>query len=290
MDKPSHIEFENRKNPRAAFDIVNIQNIHSMKNMDHSPYEHHLVEFYLIIFVEDGQGIHTVDFIEYECKAGSILTIRKDQINKFSLSKVLKGKMLLFLSDFLLSYLEKLEAQKTLLLFNELLGSPRIDLPADDFREIQSLIHRIEKEYFKVHDEYTLGIIRSELHILITKLLRIKSESKQINLNRKYLEAFIRFQQLVEKHANKTNKVLDYARMMGLSTKSLNNITKSIVRKSAKVFIDELCIQQIKRLLINTEDSIKEIAFASGFEEPTNFYKYFKRHTQSTPEQFRSLH
>ena len=32
----------------------------------------------------------------------------------------------------------------------------------------------------------------------------------------------------------------------------------------------------------------KEIAYKSGFEEIPNFYKYFKRQTQLTPEQFRN--
>jgi len=85
-----------------------------------------------------------------------------------------------------------------------------------------------------------------------------------------------------------TTKVNDYAKMMAISAKTLNSISKSIVHKAAKEFIDEICIKQIKRLLINTPLSIKEIAYESGFEETTNFYKYFKRQVQMTPEQFRT--
>ena len=69
-----------------------------------------------------------------------------------------------------------------------------------------------------------------------------------------------------------------------------NTVTKSIVNKSTKQFIDEINTKLIKRLLINTKLSVKEIAYQSGFEETTNFYKYFKRQTQTTPEQFRALH
>ena len=62
---------------------------------------------------------------------------------------------------------------------------------------------------------------------------------------------------------------------------------QGLVNKSEKAFVDEISTKQIKRLLINTKLSIKEIAYQSGFEETTNFYKYFKRQTQVTPEQFR---
>jgi len=149
------------------------------------------------------------------------------------------------------------------------------------------LEQRIQNEYFSMNDDYSMGIIRSELHILIAKLFRIKSGKNEILIARKYLNEFIAFQDLVEKNAAKYTMVSDYADMMGLSTKTLNNITKHIVSKSAKAFIDEICTKQIKRLLINTDLSIKEIAYASGFEETTNFYKYFKRQTALTPEQFR---
>ena len=145
----------------------------------------------------------------------------------------------------------------------------------------------MEQEYFSINDPYSQEIIRSELHILITKLYRIKSGNNQTISDRKYLAEFIQFQELVEEHVSTTTRVQDYAKMMAKSTKTLNAISKSIISKSAKEFIDEICIKQIKRLLINTHLSIKEIAYELGFDETTNFYKYFKRHVGLTPEQFR---
>ena len=181
-----------------------------------------------------------------------------------------------------------MEALKSLQLFNELLGVPKIQLSHADFDTIQSSISRMENEYLNPLDDYSLGIIRSELHILITKLYRIKSKEHQIVVGKKYLSQFITFQELVENHVVKTTRVSDYAKMMSISTKTLNTISKSIVNKTAKEFVDEISAKQIKRLLINTSLPIKEIAYASGFEETTNFYKYFKRQVGMTPEQYRS--
>lgn len=287
-DKLEHIKFHNKQNPDATFDIVQYEDIFERDDLDHSPFKPHLVEFYIILFIEKGNGFHTIDFTDYSCESGAILTIRKDQIHKFSNNKSLRGSALLFTNDFLVSYLEQLETQKSLQLFNELLGVPKIQLTNNEKNEVSELIKRIKKEYFEFNDAYALEIIRSELHILITKLYRIKSQRKQIISNRKYLNEFIEFQKLVEENVTSTTRVNDFARMMGVSTKTLNNISKSIINKTAKEFIDEICLKQIKRLLINTELSIKEIAYESGFEETTNFYKYFKRQTKTTPEQFRA--
>jgi len=282
-----HIKFQNSNNPNAKFDIVSLEPLLNRTNLDHNPCEIHLVEFYIIIFIEGGKGFHTVDFTDYPCQSGSILTIRKDQLHKFVKTN-LKGTLLLFTDEFLEHYLEKLEAIKTLQLFNELLGNPIIQLEGNEIAEIAASIQRIHQEYFTYNDLYSLEIIRSELHILITKLYRIKANKKQVIQKKQYLNEFVELQNLIEQNAHKTIKVKDYAQMMHVSTKTLNNISKSIINKTAKEFIDEICIKQIKRLLINTSNTVKEIAFDTGFEETTNFYKYFKRHTQTTPEQFRA--
>lgn len=288
IKKPKHIKFQNRQNPHAKFDLVRLEELFQRTDLDHYPDQIHLVEFYIILFIETGQGYHTIDFTDYKCEQGTILTVRKDQLHKFIKSDSLKGTLLLFTNEFLESYLEKLEALKTLQLFNELLGVPKIQLSKTEYAEMSSLVERIKTEYFNISDYYSLDIIRSELHILITKLYRIKSQKEQMVSNRKYLNEFIDFQNLVETNVNHTKSVQDYAKMMGLSTKTLNNITRSIIHKTAKEFINEICTKQVKRLLINTKLTIKEIAYISGFTETTNFYKYFKHQTKTTPEQFRA--
>ena len=282
-----NVKFSNNQNRGSQFDLIRLEELFLRTEMDHSPEVLHKVEFYIILIIEEGESFHTIDFIDYKCETGTLITIRKDQIHKFFKGKNIKGSLLLFTDEFLVSYLEEMESQKTMLLFNELLGSPKLQLLDSDFRDILQMVHRIKEEYAVVNDAHSLSIIRSELHILITKLFRIKAKSKKIDFDRKYLSEFVALQQLIEANITETRTVRDYAQMMGLSSKTLNSITRSIVHKPAKEFIDEICTKQIKRLLINTQLSVKEIAYQSGFEETTNFYKYFKRQTKTTPEQFR---
>ncbi len=287
MQEPKHIPFANQQNPNAELDLVELKELYKRSIPDHNPFSFHIVEFYIVMIITGGNGSHTIDFTKHKCKKGSLLTIRKDQIHKFDSKQNLKGYLLLFTENFLISYLEKLEALKSLRLFNDVLANPKVNLKNNDWLEISGLIERIKNEYFNLNDDYSQGIIRSELQILLSKLYRIKSRDVDIKQSPKYLEDFIRFQDLVEQHVHNTNKVKDYAAKLGLSTKTLNNITGNIINKSAKAFIDDICMKQIKRQLINTAHSIKEIAYYTGFEETTNFYKYFKRHTELTPEQFR---
>lgn len=285
-----HIPFQNKTVPKANFEIALLEDLFAKGLEAHPELETlHQVGFYILLFVTENTGMHTIDFTEYSYKKGSVISIRKDQIHKFHLTKA-KGFLLFFTNDFILSYLEQQEALKTFQLFNELLGSPKISLSPDFHAEILELVLQIKKEYFNPIDSYSLGIIRSLLHIIITKLYRVKSlETKNI-ISKKYLSEFISFQKLVEEHCFSTKKVMDYAQKMGVTTKTLNNIVQDIVHKSAKVFIDDMVITKIKRLLTHAPLSIKEIAYTAGFDEPTNFYKYFKKRTQISPEAFRKTY
>lgn len=285
---PIQIKFQNSQNPKATFDILDLRDLFGRRFEDHSPVQLHRVDFYLIIFIEKGSGTHTIDFQDYTYQPGTVLTIRKDQIHKFHENNSVKGNLLLFTDDFLVSYLEQLEALKSLQLFNEVLDEPKIQLNEAELKEMKKAILRLKNEYFNVSDDYSFGILRSELHILITKLFRIKAKKSTSTGDRKYLDTFINFQKLVETQVSQNTQVQYYAKALGVSTKTLNTVTKTIVHKSAKAFIDEICTKQIKRLLINTNLSIKEIAYTMGFYESTNFYKYFKRQTKSTPDHFRN--
>lgn len=285
MRNIKQIEFQNSNVPKSHFDLLRLEELMS-RNLASPITEIHKVNFYQIFFVTNNSGQHHIDFTDYKYKKGDVLTVRKDQIHRFYQSKA-QGFILLFTEDFIVSYLEKLEALKSLQFFNEVLGNPKVKLSNSVYEEILLLIQKIEHEYFKVDDEYSLGIIRSSLHIIITKLYRAKARQQKSISEKKYLAQFIAFQNLVEQKCFETKTVQDYANELGCSTKTLNNVSHSIVHKSAKAFIDEIVIKQIKRHLLNTTLSIKEIAYEAGFDEPTNLYKYFKKFAGTTPELFR---
>jgi len=284
-----HISFNNQDNPKSYFDIVKIEEL-LQKDLDHDIGKNHLVKFYIIFFVYEGQGYHTIDFTDYNYRKGTVLLVRKDQIHKFFRSPNVKGFLLVFTEEFIISHLNRMEAMKSMQLFNDSLSFPKIEFnDNEEFYDFTILLKHLESEY-NIKDNFSIGITRSVLHIVITKLFRIKSKKGDFLERKKYMTQFLVFQELVEKDCFKSKQVQYYAQKLNISTKTLNNIVKSIVNNSAKSFIDERTIMQIKRLLISSDQSIKEIAYTSGFNDPTNFFKYFKRFTGSSPEIFRKAH
>lgn len=289
MKTIQNIKFENKKRPQLDFELLTLESVFS-KGLE-LIYQPHRVEFYQILLFSKGTGKHHINFKDYPYRKGTIFTIRKDQIHNYSRNlNNASGYLLIFTEEFLTSYFGKDEVLRAFQLFNEFLISPQIDLQRNDYLEAKESIEKIHKEYDNEEDEFTRSIIRSELNILLLKLFRIKvSSSSRLN-KRTYFEEFLLFQSLIEQNFATTRKVLDYAKMMNCTAKTLNNICRAILDKSAKSVIDEIVILQIKQMLANTSLSITEMAYQLGFDEPTNMFRYFKKHTNLSPEAFRKVH
>ena len=280
------LEFKNSVESNYSFDLVQLKKLLETKHRNHSPFDFHQIDFFAFILYLEGEESHTIDFTEYNCKRGTLLAIRKGQIHKFSNSN-LKGTILLFSHDFLGSFFTQSEAQKSLLLFNDFLFNPKIQLNKIDLQNILKITQQIEDEYVYTRDDFSPSIIRSLMQIFINQLYRFKTSQETTITNKKNLKEFIEFQNLIETRFSQTLKVKDYASWLGLTTKAINTTTKNIINKTAKEFIDEICINNIKRELVNSSKSIKEIGYICGFEESTNFNNYFKKRVGKTPLEYR---
>jgi len=280
------INFENQQDPKSYFEIIRIEEL-LQRDLGHDIGKSHLVKFYVIFFIYEGRGYHTIDFTDYSYSEGTVLLIRKNQIQKFFTSPNVKGYLMVFTDEFIIGHLNKIEALNTLQLFNDSLSYPKIKFNTEEeFSDFLLLIRKLELEYQR-KDDFSTSITRSVLHIVITKLFRTKAIAGHHLKRNKSMTQFFEFQYLVEKNIFKSRKVHYYSKLMGVSSKTINNIVNSAVNNSAKAFIDDVAIIHIKRLLISTDHSIKEISYTAGFSDPTNFYKYFKKFTDKSPEVFR---
>jgi len=101
------------------------------------------------------------------------------------------------------------------------------------------------------------------------------------------LDYVMLFKHVVDNNFREQKQVGNYARQLRVAEKRLNQATSKILGKSPKELINDRVILEAKRLLAHTNESVKEIGFALGFDEPTNFIKYFRKHSKSTPVDFR---
>jgi AraC-like DNA-binding protein len=79
------------------------------------------------------------------------------------------------------------------------------------------------------------------------------------------------------------------AQKVHLSPTYLSDLLKKETGKNTQEHIHFYLIEEAKNLLINTDNSINEIAYNLGFEYPQYFNKLFKQKLGHTPKEFRNL-
>lgn len=247
----------------------------------------HRVDFHHLILFTHGEGRHNVDFQPYDYSPGSMCLIRQGQVQTFELSPKLEGVMLLFTEDFIAKNL----TQSDVLALNRFYGydmqSPIIQLDESTRKSVESLTGEITAEY---QDESHFGreeAIRLLLKYLLLRIERVRRTSSPEGESVGRLRAFGEFQNLLLSRLTATRNARDYAAELKMSYRQLNHLCKAVSGKTAKAFIDESFILEAKRRLATTSISIKELSFELGFDDPTNFTQFFKKHAGRLPAQFR---
>lgn len=249
----------------------------------------HRTNFFILIFITHGVTKHLVDFEVQEIKSGDFLILSPGQIHSFFQTNNSAGKIIAFTEDFLLhksSYQFLSENSKIL---RELCFDPIFNLNDDINGKTGLLIELIQKELSNPYDEMQEGILQNHLSSLLLGLVRLKREHRNLNINKDKQFIFaLQFKCLIEKYINKQWNVEAYAKEMNISTRSLQKITDIHYGKTPKAMIQEYLLLESKRMLIDPSLLIKEIAYELGFNDPTNFSKFFRKLTKTSPEAFRN--
>lgn len=88
-------------------------------------------------------------------------------------------------------------------------------------------------------------------------------------------ETFLRFRKAVERKYFRTRSVAVYARRLGYSARTLSRAALDATGVFAKAFIDGHVMLEAKRLLAHGQDPVARIADRTGFEDASNFVKFF---------------
>jgi AraC family transcriptional activator of pobA len=246
----------------------------------------HRAEFYHIFWVQIGTAEYLIDFEPVEVKLNTFLFVNKDRVQAINHNSKHDGKLLLFTDNFFAKNEADTKYLHSTILFNDLLDIPVIDVKAN--QPLQTIFSAIERELIEDNDAYHYDLLHNLLHnlLLLAERERRKQGFTEIAKGAD-LDYTVLFKDLLETQFKTLKSVSGYASQMNVSEKRLTNATAKTLGKSPKTIIDERVMLEAKRLLIHTNLSIKEVGYDLGFEEPTNFIKYFRKHTNKTPIEFR---
>jgi len=95
------------------------------------------------------------------------------------------------------------------------------------------------------------------------------------------------FKKLVDRNIYEFHEVTDYANLLNISPKYLNECVKEVLNVSSKSIIIEQLLMRSRHALKFSNKTIKEISVELGFSSPDYFSYFFKNHTQITPSALR---
>lgn len=80
-----------------------------------------------------------------------------------------------------------------------------------------------------------------------------------------------------------------FADALAVHVNYLSRTLKKATGKTTSQLLAERIVQEAKALLRHTDWSISQISYGLGFDEPTHFTQFFRRHTSLTPSQMRQV-
>lgn len=96
-----------------------------------------------------------------------------------------------------------------------------------------------------------------------------------------------KFKKLVDKYIFEYHEVADYANLLNISPKYLNECVKEVLFVNSKSIIIEQLLMRSRHSLKFSNKTIKEISFELGFSSPDYFSYFFKTHIGITPSSLR---
>ena len=93
---------------------------------------------------------------------------------------------------------------------------------------------------------------------------------------------------VLENYASESLRITDIAEHVGITEVHLRRIFKSHSETSPMRYVNYLRLEKAKRMLIESNCTVSEVARISGFADPYYFSREFKKHVGISPSEFRA--
>lgn len=283
MNKIQKIQFRSDFE-ETGFELKTLEELMSHKMpIDHNPFKPHRLNFFALLFITSGKVNHIVDFKEQHLTINDCLVISKGQVHAFDKNNTYKGYLILFTEDFLIKNLSKTVIEHISRIYNYHVYGTNYKINADSFE----ILNLLNKESHLQNQRFKVAILAALLAAFLLKLDKFDNNDDVYSMNNHHYHLFNAFRTNVENSFQQNRNAKYYAEKLNITYKHLNDICKEFSNRPAKEFIDDFVILEAKRQLSSTPVTIKEVAFQCGFDEVTNFQKYFKNLTHETPSDFK---
>jgi AraC family transcriptional activator of pobA len=273
---------ENKKVPVPGerFTIRTVEAVLAGNDLQHDLHRH---DFFFVLLLEHGQGVHEIDFTPYPIMDHSVFFLRPGQVHQLQLKSHSTGYLMEFNNEFY-HPAEKASSQRLI----KASSKNYCELEIGRFVRLQTILAQVFREYTNREPGY-IDSMKASLQIFFIEFMRQSTnpDSLPTQAGNYAQERFEEFLACLDKYITTHKQVSQYAGKMNLSIYQLNEITKAAVGKTPSELINDQIILEAKRYLLATSNQVKDIADHLGYEDVSYFIRFFKKHTGESPDTFR---
>ncbi|WP_281310774.1 AraC family transcriptional regulator [Flavobacterium flavigenum] len=264
-----------------------------LKKYDKKRRKFHSENYYQIIWFKKGKGTYFCDYKRHDINGNTLFFVSKERVHYFDKEINYNGILIQFNDQFLIHDNDGGDFFLRYNLFSSFY--PPYVLPSDEDSFILDEYLDLFKNELTKRPYGQIDFIRNYLKVF---LIQLKHQWNKINTNqgqqilpddKKQLK-LVRFLNLIEDNFKNGINVSQYAALMDISSRTLSELTRQMLDKSPSELIHQRIIAEAKKMLLDTNYSINKIGCSLGFKDDSYFVKYFKKHTDISPLDFRRQH
>lgn len=226
------------------------------------------LQFHLLIIGQSGVGAHEVDFVETEVRPRRVLHLEPGQVHRWRPTP-----------DF----------EATIVLIRESpvgigarwgVGPSSFDLTKAEAVAVHQILDLTRDELGAQRSPLARQLALRALRDLLFVRLGLDQDRRDVE---QLSPAYQAFRGDLEADLSVASTMSVRAERIGYSARTISRACLDVTGRTAKQLADERIVLEAKRMLSQPGTTSAQVALAIGFTEPTNFAKFFRRHTSLTP-------
>ncbi|MCW3465114.1 AraC family transcriptional regulator [Chitinophaga nivalis] len=282
--------------PLPATQFFEIERIDNLFNKCEECREPHRIDFYFLLLLTGGEGVHTFDDQEHYIKENTLCFVNPDMVTSWnSQTDYQQGYSCSFSEEFIHLGRENKRFLHELPFF-KLGGSAVLPLQPEQAQYYATLLEQmcLEKQRNTIHSP---DILRTLLQLFLQKVqsefgpkdCQLKTTNNSgLRLTKAFMDLYHQDFDLLRKgKINQPKQISAYAEVLGITQNHMNDTVKEVTGKSAGQHIQDRLTKEATMLLMQSHLSVSEIAFKLGFNDPSYFSRFYKKNTGVSPSALR---